>query len=109
MPQSDEQYMRDLYNRFRADVMANNNSEFYEEDELLDIYDYAQDGDDMVMLYVLLAGARLYPDSKFLDERKAFFLSSVNDQSARAMFDRKGRKDSAFFGMLDLSLNNFSA
>ena len=59
MPQSDEQYMRDLYNRFRADVMDNNNSEFYEEDELLDIYDYAQDeGDDMVMLYVLLAGAR---------------------------------------------------
>lgn len=108
MPQSDEQYMRDLYNRFRADVMDNNNSEFYEEDELLDIYDYAQDeGDDMVMLYVLLAGARLYPDSKFLDERKAFFLSSVNDQSARAMFDRKGRKDSALWGVLDLSLKNY--
>lgn len=108
MPQNDEQYMRDLYNRFRADVMENNNSEFYEEDELLDIYDYAQDeGDDMVLLYVLLAGARLYPDSKFLDERKAFFLSAINDQSARAMFGRKGRKDSALWGVLDLSLKNY--
>ncbi len=108
MPQNDEQYMRDLYDRFRADVMNNNNSEFYEEDELLDIYDFAQDeGDDMVLLYVLLAGARLYPDSKFLDERKAFFLSAVNDQSARAMFDRKGREESALWGVLDLSLKNY--
>lgn len=108
MPQSDEQYMRELYERFLSDVMNNNNSEFYEEDELLDIYDYAQDeGDDMVQLYVLLAGARLYPESKFLDERKAFFLSAVNDQSARAMFRRKGRKDSALWGVLDLALKNY--
>ncbi len=108
MPQSDEQYMRELYRRFLADVMNNNNSEFYEKDELLDIYDYAQDeGDDMVQLYVLLVGARLYPDSNFLDERKAFFLSSVNDQSARRMFDRKGRKDSALWGVLDLALKNY--
>lgn len=72
--QTDEQYMRELYERFLNGVRDNNNSEFYEEDELLDIYDYAQDeGDEMVQLYVLLAGARLYPDSDFLDERKAFF------------------------------------
>ena len=73
--QSDEQYMRELYERFRHGVMNNDNSEFYDENELLDIYDFAQDeGDDMVQLYVLLTGARLYPDSDFLDERKAFFL-----------------------------------
>ena len=72
---TDEQYMRELYERFLKGVRDNMNSEFYEEDELLDIYDYAQDeGDEMVQLYVLLAGARLYPDSDFLDERKAFFL-----------------------------------
>ena len=75
---TDEQYMRELYERFLKGVRDNMNSEFYEEDELLDIYDYAQDeGDEMVQLYVLLAGARLYPDSDFLDERKAFFLSAI--------------------------------
>lgn len=100
--------MRELYNRFRADVMNNNNSEFYEEDELLDIYDYAQDeGDEMVQLYVFLAGARLYPDSDFLDERKAFFLSAINDQAAREMFDRKGRRDTALWDVLDLALKNY--
>ena len=94
--QSDEQYMRQLYIRFRQGIVDNDNSEFYDEDELLDIYDYAQDeGDEMVQLYVFLAGARLYPDSDFLDERKAFFLSGINDQSAQAMLERRGRPDSA--------------
>ena len=108
MAQSDEQYMRELYERFLQDVMNNDNSEFYEEDELLDIYDYAQDeGDDMVQLYVLLAGARLYPDSTFLDERKACMLSAINEESARRMFDRKGRKDSALWRVLELALKNY--
>lgn len=106
--QTDEQYMRELYERFLAGVRDNNNSEFYEEDELLDIYDYAQDeGDDMVQLYVLLAGARLYPDSDFLDERKAFFLSAINSDAARNMFGRRGRKDSALWGVLKLSLDTY--
>lgn len=106
--QSDEQYMRELYERFLAGVRDNNNSEFYEEDELLDIYDYAQDeGDEMVQLYVLMAGARLYPDSDFLDERKAFFLSAINSNAARNMFGRKGRKDSALWGVLKLSLDTY--
>ena len=49
---TDEQYMRELYERFLKGVRDNMNSEFYEEDELLDIYDYAQDeGDEMVQLY----------------------------------------------------------
>ena len=91
--QTDEQYMRELYERFLNGVRDNNNSEFYEEDELLDIYDYAQDeGDEMVQLYVLLAGARLYPDSDFLDERKAFFLSAINSDAARNMLDRKSTR-----------------
>lgn len=106
--QTDEQYMRELYERFLNGVRDNNNSEFYEEDELLDIYDYAQDeGDEMVQLYVLLAGARLYPDSDFLDERKAFFLSAINSDAARNMFGRKGRKNSALWGVLKLSLDTY--
>lgn len=106
--QSDEQYMRELYERFRHGVMNNDNSEFYDENELLDIYDFAQDeGDDMVQLYVLLTGARLYPDSDFLDERKAFFLSEINPQSARKMLDRKGRRDSELWAMLKLSLDTY--
>lgn len=107
-PQNDEQYMRELYERFLKGVRENNNSEFYEEDELLDIYDFAQDeGNEMVQLYVLLTGARLYPDSDFLDERKAFFLSSINNEAARNMLKRKGRRDSALWEVLKLSLDTY--
>lgn len=106
--QSDEQYMRELYERFLKGVLENDNSEFYDQDELLDIYDYAQDeGDEMTQLYVLLTGARLYPDSDFLDERKAFFLSSVSEEAARKMFSRKGRRDSALWQVLRLSLESY--
>lgn len=106
--QSDEQYMKELYERFRKGVLANDASEFYDEDELLDIYDYAQDeGDEMTQLYVLLTGARLYPGSDFLDERKAFFLSAVNEDAARQMFLRKGRRDSALWQVLGLSLDSY--
>jgi len=105
---SDEQYMKELYERFLKGVVENDNSEFYEQDELLDIYDYAQDeGDDMVQLYVLLTGARLYPDSDFLDERKAFLLSTINEESARRMFGRRGRRNSALWEVLKLSLDTY--
>lgn len=106
--QSDEQYMKELYERFRKGVLDNDSSEFYDEDELLDIYDYAQDeGDEMTQLYVLLTGARLYPSSDFLDERKAFFLSAVNEDAARQMFQRRGRRDSALWQVLNLSLESY--
>lgn len=105
---SDEQYMKELYERFLKGVVDNDNSEFYEKDELLDIYDYAQDeGDEMTQLYVLLTGARLYPDSDFLDERKAFLLSAINEESARRMFSRRGRRDSALWQVLKLSLDTY--
>jgi tetratricopeptide (TPR) repeat protein len=104
--QSDEQYMRQLYLRFLEDVKTNNNSEFYEKDELLDIYDYAQDeGDNMVQLYVFMAGARLYPDSDFLDERKAFFLMGTDVKAAKNMLDRQGRRESALWRVLQMNVN----
>lgn len=103
--QSDEQYLKKLYDRFVGDVMYNRNSEFYDENELLDIFDYAQDeGDELTQMYVLLSGARLYPDSKFLDERKAFFLAAINETSARKMLERKGLQNNDLWEVLRLTL-----
>ena len=67
---SDEQYMQQLYSRFRQEVESGATVDFYEIDELLDIYDYAQDeGDVMVQMYVFLTAARLYPQNHEFDER----------------------------------------
>lgn len=103
---NDEQYLKELYDRFRKDVSEGNTSEYYTQDELLDIYDYAQDENNhLVMLYVLLSGARYYPDSDFLDERKALLLSTVSSDAARGMLARKGRHDTALWRVLDISLD----
>lgn len=102
----DEQYLRELYGRFRKDIVEGNPGEYYTQDELLDIYDFAQDENDhLAMLYVLLSGARYYPDSDFLDERKALLLSTVSSDAARGMLSRRGRHDTALWRVLDISLD----
>ncbi len=60
--------MKELYDRFRREVLEEKTVDYYEEDELLDIYDYAQDeGDVMVQFYVFLTARRLHPDSTLFD------------------------------------------
>lgn len=103
---SDEQYMQQLYSRFRQEVESGATVDFYEIDELLDIYDYAQDeGDVMVQMYVFLTAARLYPQNHDFDERMAFFLSYVSQDAAGDMFERKGRQDSALWEVLKMGVD----
>ena len=57
---------RELYDKFRAGLKGGDEtSSFYDEDDLIDIYDQAADlEDEYVKIEVLLAGSRLYPDSE---------------------------------------------
>lgn len=73
----------ELYLRFRKSLSEPVTDRFFDEDELADIYDYAGDlDDDYVQLEVLLCGARLYPDSHRLAERKALlYLDTTDDET----------------------------
>lgn len=72
----------ELYNRFRESLSHPVGDRFFDEDELVDIYDYAGDmDDDYVQLEVLLCGARLYPDSHVLAERKALLYLDTTDEA----------------------------
>lgn len=73
----------ELYRRFRKSLTEPVAERFFDEDELADIYDYAGDlDDDYVQLEVLLCGARLYPESHQLAERKALlYLDTTDDES----------------------------
>ena len=105
---NDEEYMRQLYERFRAEVTAGGAISYYETDELLDIYDYAQDeGDAMVQMFVFLTASRLHPDNREFDERLAFFLSYVSQDSAGEMIQRGGRTDSALWDVLRMGVECF--
>ncbi len=107
---SDEEYMRALYERFRQEVESGSTIDYYEINELLDIYDYAQDeGDAMVQMFVFLTVARLYPDSKDFEERMAFFLSYVSQEAASDMASRDGRRESALWDVLRMGVKCYPA
>lgn len=58
-------------------------SRYYEEDELLDIFDYASDmADDAVRMEVLLLAQRLYPASSDMAERKAMLYWNLGNDAA---------------------------
>lgn len=75
--------MKRLYDRFREE--AGHPDAYFDEDDLIEIFDYASDmADDATRLEVLMAGARLYPSSEPLMQRKAcLVLDTSGDEAAR--------------------------
>lgn len=107
---NDEEYMRGLYERFRKEVNSGMPIEYYEINELLDIYDFAQDeGDLLVQFFVFLTFNRLYPESHELDERMAFFLSYVSSDAANDMIKRQGRDDTPLWDVLKMGIKCYPA
>lgn len=79
--EDDEDRLDILYNRFKADLKGSPDSLYYDEQELVDIFDYSGDiRDDHVRLEALLLGNRLFPDSTDLLKRRAIFLGDVGEE-----------------------------
>lgn len=74
-----------LYERFRQALARPVGERFFDEDELIDIFDYAGDiSDDYVRAEVLFCAARLYPDSdELLVRRSLFYCDTLDDESYR--------------------------
>lgn len=79
-----------LYNRFINEVKSGKGLSFYDEDDLIEIYNFADDSDDdFGRAEVLFAMSRLYPDSRALLIRKAlFFHQTGNFDSAAALVEK---------------------
>lgn len=72
---------RDLCDRFRSDLSKPLSERYYSEDDLIEIFDYAGDvNDDYLRAEALILGARLYPDSGELAERRAIFYLFFDEQ-----------------------------
>jgi len=81
----DENPREELYQRFRESLRRPVSERFFDEDELVEVYDYAGDlNDDYVQMEVLFCGARLYPESQALSERRALLYldTSIDDTDA---------------------------
>lgn len=84
---------RQLYDRFRSELATSPRDIFFDEKELIEIYDQAGDLDDEhVKLEVLLHGFRLYPDSEDLAMRRAYLYYNYRiDDGVRDMWKNRSR------------------
>lgn len=74
--------MSELYFGFKKELKSHPRSLYYDEDDLIDIFDYAGDvHDDHIRLEALMLGFKLFPESTDLIKRRAIFLSDINDLS----------------------------
>lgn len=71
---SEQRRVRKLYQQFRRDLTKGEISSDYDENDLIEIYDFASDnGDEYVQLSVLLSAARICPDSEELSQRRGYY------------------------------------
>lgn len=76
----DENTNQVLYESFKAHLSGKNTGVFFDEDDLVAIFDIAGDfDDDYVRLEVLLYGARYYPDSSDLADRRGIYYQTYSD------------------------------
>lgn len=77
----------DLYEKFKREIINSGEVDYFDEDVLVEIFDYAGDiGDDFMRLEVLLCGARLYPDSEALRVRRGYYYYTLGyEDGAGAM------------------------
>lgn len=69
---------RELLDRFAAALRDHDTSAWFDEDELLDIFDFAGDyGMDYLRAEALFWGVRNFPDSRALMERRAVFYADI--------------------------------
>ncbi len=80
-----------LFDEFESEIVKAGNSEaFFDENDLIEIFDYASDLDNyIVKMEVLLYGARHYPESETLATRRAWFYSSFGEMEAAADVNRR--------------------
>lgn len=80
MSYQDENPREELYRRFLDSLKEPASERFFDEDELVEIFDYAGDlEDDYARAEVLFCGARLYPESIPLKERRALLYFDLED------------------------------
>lgn len=73
MPDNSNDARRELFDRFITETRDNPQTAFFSEEELIDLFDFANDYDnDFIRCEVLLFGASRYPESDELRVRRGF-------------------------------------
>lgn len=101
-----EEDNRQLLDRF-ANALHSKSDEHFDEDELLDIFDFAGDyGMDYLRAEALFWGMRMYPSSRELLERRAVFYTDVlGIDSVNRFYDDHAEVDSLLIRIMSARAN----
>ena len=100
---------RELYEKFKSDLTGAPRDIFFDEKDLVEIFDQASDlDDDYVRMEVLLHGFRLYPDSEDLKVRRAYFYSACGIDEGADEMCRGEHLDGIMWDILGLRLNDLT-
>lgn len=96
-----------LYDEFRRAVTSPDaRSVYFDEGDLIEIFDYAGDqGDDATRTEVIAVASRLYPDSDDLKIRKAFYYYLIDNQEMSRIIVNGEHGDGALWEILKLRLD----
>ncbi len=98
-----------LYEQFKDNVLESSSQDYYDEDDLVEIYDYAGDIDDeFVKMEVLMCGARLYPQSDRLRVRRAYFYYSIQNEQGVAALSKLPHEESPLWDIINLRIAKLS-
>lgn len=99
-----EDNRKKLYEEFRKQLKSDASDLYYDEDDLIDIYDQAADmEDEYVKLQVLMLAYRLYPRSEEMAARRGFFFWSYNmDEGVEQMLGSSMASDRLIWKLLKL-------
>lgn len=103
----EEQETERLYQRFKQSLSDREDMPFFDEDDLVAIYDYAGDyDDDYVRLEVLFYAARYYPDSMPLSDRRAIYYQTYSDDMRDSYLFDNTAQESLIMNILRLRALN---
>lgn len=98
---------QDLYDEFESEVVKNGNQEVYfDENDLIEIFDYASDLDNnIVKMEVLIYGAVHYPKSEALATRRAWFYTSFGDFETATEINKRVNNGGVLNRVLELRVS----
>ena len=97
-----------LYRNFKESLTGGDTPPAYDENDLVDIFDYANDMyDEYVQFEVILLAARLYPESEEMMQRRAFYMyGNLSMTDGAANLAAAHRQESALWTLLDLMVRH---
>lgn len=106
----DEHYAderEELLERFRESLSRPMADRFFDEDDLIEIFDYAGDlNDDYLRMEALMCAARYFPDSEELLERRGIFYSQYSDDARDQFLKHNPQSGNLILELLALRNDN---